>query len=96
MGLCFAFVFLYSCVELFFSINKTDALNAIEIKLSFFAFPVLIFASHYNEMQIKKIVISFVSGCVLVSVINIFRACFLYFFQDFNAFLFGVQLLYAS
>ena len=70
----------------FFSANKSGALNAIEIKLCFFAFPILIFASHYNEMQIKKIVVSFVSGCVLVSVIDIFRACYLYFFQDFNAF----------
>jgi O-antigen ligase len=73
----------------FFSINKADALNAIEIKLSFFAFPILICSSNYNEIQIKKIIISFVSGCVLVSVINIFRACFLYFFQDFNAFFYS-------
>ena len=70
----------------FFSANKEAALNAIEIKLSFLAFPILIFASQYNEMQIKKIVISFVSGCVLVSAIDIFRACYLYFFQDFNSF----------
>jgi O-antigen ligase len=84
--LLFFFVHLLSY---FFSSNKMDALNAIEIKLSFFAFPVLIYSSNYNEMQIKKIIISFVSGCVLVSVINIFRACFLYFFQDFNAFFYS-------
>ena len=70
----------------FFSVNKAGALNAIEIKLSFLAFPILIGASNYNELQIKKIVISFVSGCVLVSVIDIFRAFYLYFFQDFNSF----------
>ncbi len=78
--------FFIHVLSYFFSINKTDALNAIEIKLSFFAFPVLIYSSNYNDIQIKKIIISFVSGCVLVSVINIFRACFLYLFQDFNAF----------
>ena len=78
--------FFIHAVGYFFSANKEGALNAIEIKLCFFAFPLLIFASNYNEMQIKKIVISFVSGCVLVSVIDIFRAFYLYFFQDFNAF----------
>ncbi len=78
--------FLLHSLGYFFSTNKDGALNAIEIKLSFLAFPVLIGTSNYNELQIKKIVISFVSGCVLVSVIDIFRAFYLYFFQDFNAF----------
>ena len=81
--------FFVHVLSYFFSINKIDALNAIEIKLSFFAFPILICSSNYNDIQIKKIIISFVSGCVLVSVINIFRACFLYFFQDFNAFFYS-------
>ncbi len=54
--------FIIHTVGYFFSINKDGALNAIEIKLSFLAFPILIGASNYNELQIKKIVISFVSG----------------------------------
>lgn len=70
----------------FFSANKSEALTAIEIKLSFLAFPILLFASDYNELQVKKIIISFVSGCILVSAMCLFRACFLYFFQDYNAF----------
>ena len=78
--------FLIHALGYFFSVNKSGALNAIEIKLSFLAFPILIGASHYNELQIKKIVTSFVSGCVLVSIIDIFRAFYLYLFQDFNAF----------
>lgn len=78
--------FLIHAFGYFFSNNKDGALNAIEIKLSFLAFPILIGASIYNELQIKKIVTSFVSGCVLVSVIDIFRAFYLYLFQDFNAF----------
>ena len=78
--------FLIHALGYFFSENKAGALNAIEIKLCFLAFPIFIFASNYNELQIKKIVISFVSGCVLVSAIDIFRACYLYIFQDFNAF----------
>lgn len=82
------FFFLHA-VGYFFSYNKSDALTAIEIKLSFLAFPILIFASDYNEMQIKKIVISFVSGCILVSVMCVFRAFYLYLFQDFNAFFYS-------
>lgn len=78
--------FLIHALGYFFSVNKAGALNAIEIKLSFLAFPILIGASNYNDLQIKKIVISFVSGCVMASTINIFRAFYLYYFQDFNAF----------
>ena len=88
MYLLLAF-FIIHAVGYFFSVNKDGALNAIEIKLSFLAFPILIGASNYNELQIKKIVISFISGCVLVSVIDIFRAFYLYFFQDFNAFFYS-------
>lgn len=83
-----SFFFLHA-IGYFFSNNKADALTAIEIKLSFVAFPILLFASDYNEMQVKKIVTSFVSGCILVSVMCLFRACFLYFFQDINAFFYS-------
>ena len=69
----------------FFSDNKSDALTAIEIKLSFLAFPILLFASNYNELQVKKIVISFVSGCILVAFMCLFRAFYLYLFEDVNA-----------
>lgn len=82
------FFFLHA-IGYFFSNNKSEALTAVEIKLSFLAFPILLFASNYNELQVKKIVISFVSGCILVSVMCLFRACFLYFFQDINAFFYS-------
>lgn len=82
------FFFLHA-IGYFFSNNKSEALTAIEIKLSFLAFPILLFASNYNELQVKKIVISFVSGCILVSVMCLFRVCFLYFFQDINAFFYS-------
>jgi O-antigen ligase len=82
------FFFLHA-IGYFFSSNKSEALTAIEIKLSFLAFPILLFASDYNELRVKKIVISFVSGCILVSVMCLFRACFLYFFQDINAFFYS-------
>ena len=79
------FFFLHA-IGFFFSNNKIEALTAIEIKLSFLIVPILFFVTNYNELQIKKIVISFVSGCVLVSVMCLFRAGFLYFFQDTNDF----------
>ena len=69
-----------------FSSNKNGALNAIEIKLSFLIFPLLIFSTNYNQLQIKKIIISFVSGCVLTCAFYIFRAFYFYVFHDFNAF----------
>lgn len=82
----FLLFFLLHSVTYFFSANKHDALNAIEIKLSFLAFPILIFASNYDEVKLKKIMISFVSGSFLVAVFYLFRALFLYFFENTNAF----------
>ena len=81
--------FIIHAIGYFFSIDKTDALNAIEIKLSFLAFPILFFSSHYNELQVKKIVISFVSGCILATFICLLRASYLYVFEDFNAFFYS-------
>jgi O-antigen ligase len=73
----------------FFSTDKADALTAIEIKLSFLVFPILVFASEYNELQLKKIIISFVSGCILACLICLCRAFYLYLFDDFNAFFYS-------
>lgn len=83
-----AFFFIHA-LGYFFSLDKSDALNAIEIKLGFLAFPILVFSSQFNEVQIKKTVISFVSGCVLAIVICLFRAFYLYVFEDVNAFFYS-------
>jgi O-antigen ligase len=82
------FFFLH-VIGYFFSENKSAALSAIEIKLCFLAFPILFFGSHFNNTQVKKIVISYVSGCMLVSFLCIFRACYIYFFEDTNAFFYS-------
>jgi O-antigen ligase len=82
----FFFLHAIGCV---FSNDKAEALSAIEIKLCFLAFPILLFASDYNELQVKKIVISFISGCILVSILCLFRAFYLYLFEDFNAFFYS-------
>ena len=81
--------FLLHVLGYFFSIDKLAALNAIEIKLGFSAFPILIFSSHYTELQIKKILISFVSGCLMAATLCLFRASYLYFFKDINAFFYS-------
>lgn len=81
--------FLLHVVGYFFSENKIESLSAIEIKLCFLAFPILFFGSHFSHTHIKKIVISFVSGCMLVSFLCIFRACYLYFFEDTNSFFYS-------
>jgi len=81
--------FLLHVVGYFFSENKSAALSAVEIKLCFLAFPILFFGSHFNHTQVKKIVISFVSGCLLVSFLCICRAFYLYLFEDVNAFFYS-------
>lgn len=82
------FFFLHA-IAYFFSVNKHEALTSIEIKLSFFAFPILIFSSNYSDIQVKKIAITFVTGCILACMICLFRAFYLFYFQDFNAFFYS-------
>lgn len=82
------FFFLH-IIGYFFSNNKTEALTSIEIKLSFLAFPILFFASNYNELHVKKIITSFVSGCILAAIMCLFRAFYLFYFEDFNAFFYS-------
>ena len=81
--------FLIHVIGYFFSNDKSDALNAIEIKLSFLAFPILIFSSSYHAFNIKKIVIAFVSGCILACIFDLFRAAYLFYFQGVNSFFYS-------
>lgn len=81
--------FLIHVISAFFSINKSEALSSIEIKLCFFAFPVLIFSSSFNELQIKQIAIAFVSGCFISTLFCLLRAVYLYYVSHFNAFFYS-------
>lgn len=72
-----------------YSSNKHEAITSIEVKLSFLAFPILFFASDFNDLQIKKIVVSFVSSCFITSLICLFRAAFLYLYDGTNAFFYS-------
>ncbi len=85
----FILFFVLHVLGYFFSINKAEALSGIEIKLPFIFLPLLIFTSNFNELQLKKIVISFVSGCVLLAFTCLFRATYLYYAMDTNAFFYS-------
>lgn len=69
-----------------FSDNKHEALVSIEGKMSFFAFPLLLFCIDYESLKVKKIVTAFVSGCFISVAICLFRAFGLYFIKDTNSF----------
>ncbi len=81
--------FIVHVLGYWFADNKHDALNAIEIKLGFLAFPILIFSINYSELEIKKIITSFVSGNLLAAFFCLFRATYLYLFEDMNAFFYS-------
>ncbi len=81
--------FVIHALGYFFSINKAEALSSIEIKLPFIFLPFLIFTSNFNELRLKKIVISFVSGCMILAFTCLFRATYLYYTMDLNAFFYS-------
>lgn len=81
-----ALFFLIHVLGLFYSENKHEAGTAIEIKLSFLAFPLLFFSHKFNESQLLKVVTTFVSSCFLVCVSCLFRAFYLHYFKDIDAF----------
>ena len=81
--------FIIHALGYFFSINKAEALSSIEIKLPFILLPFLVFTSNFNELQLKKITISFVSGCLILAFACLFRATYLYYAMDVNAFFYS-------
>ena len=81
--------FIVHVLGYWFSENKHDALNAIEIKLGFLAFPILIFSINYSDIEIKKIITSFVSGNTLAAFFCLFRATYLYLLENMNAFFYS-------
>jgi O-antigen ligase len=89
MELYFHFIFHLTRIRLFLSINKAEALSSIEVKLPFIFLPFLIFTSNFNELQLKKITISFVSGCMILAFTCLFRATYLYYAMDTNAFFYS-------
>ncbi len=78
--------FLLHVLGLFYSDNKHEAGIAIEIKLSFLAFPLLFFSHKFNVSELLKVVTTFVSSCFLNCVSCLFRAFYLHYFKDIDAF----------
>lgn len=72
-----------------FSDNRHEALVSIEGKMSFFAFPLLLFCIDYEALKVKKIVTAFVSGCFISVMICLFRAAGLYVLNDVNSFFYS-------
>ena len=78
----FVLFFLIHAIDYFFSLNKIEALTAIEIKLGFIAFPLLIFSQKLDTNSVKKICYSFVIGVISCTVFNFIRAFYFYFSEN--------------
>lgn len=102
--ICFAF-FLMHAIAWFFTDNREEANRAIEIKLGFFAFPLLIFSQDYNRIDLRKAIKFFAYGTLAVTFFNIMRAVYYYFtlhetkyfyYSDFSFFMHsGYYAMYA-
>lgn len=57
--------------------NTKEAATAIEIKLSFLAFPYFFFLFKISEYTIKKMATAFVSGCMFALIVCLIRATWL-------------------
>lgn len=70
------FFFLLTCISAFLSDNKQEGLFGIEVKLTMFFFPYLLFCFEWPLQILKRCVVAFVSGCFFASVYLIGRAFF--------------------
>lgn len=85
--LLFIAVYLYYLIGMSYSENKSFGWNDLGMKLSLFIFPFLLPGEKINlSTNLRWVFNSFIAGCLLSSIILIFRACYLYFAKDQNAF----------
>jgi O-antigen ligase len=66
--------------------NKIEAGITIEMKGSFLIFPILFFSHSYSYSEIKKILLSFIIGCISACLFCITRASYFYLFKNENVF----------
>ncbi len=66
--------YLSTILSAIFSKNKTEAFSAMEVKMSFFFFPYLMFCFKWPIDILRRCVISFVSGCFFACLYLIGRA----------------------
>jgi O-antigen ligase len=82
-----SFFFLH-VIAYFFSENKREAMSAIEIKLSFLVFPLLLFTQEINRTSLRTIGRCFALGVLSVSLINIGRAFYYFLIEHDSSHLF--------
>ncbi len=76
-------------ISAMFSQNTKEAVTAIEVKLSFLAFPYFFFLFKFEEGTIQRVVSAFVSGCLFALVLLLLRATWLYFSTGDNYFFYN-------
>ena len=76
-------------ISALFSENKKEAITAVEVKLSFLAFPYFFFLFKFNEGTVKRIVSAFVSGCLFALLFLLVRATWLYVSTGDNYFFYN-------
>jgi O-antigen ligase len=87
--LMFGFLVLH-CISAFFSHNKHEASTAIEVKLSFLAFPYFFFLYKIKDSTVKRMAIAFVTGCFFALMICLVRATYIYFASGQNEFFYNL------
>ncbi|MBS1637637.1 MAG: O-antigen ligase family protein [Bacteroidetes bacterium] len=78
--------FLLHVLALFYTANHGEGGFSIEIKLSFLAFPMVLFTHAFSREILLKILGSFVVGCVFSCLFNIARASYYYISEGINYF----------
>lgn len=87
--------FLITCISAVLSSNHSDAVSAIEIKISFVVLPYLLFCFNWPVDVLKRFVVAFVSGCLFACIYLIVRATIYavnghpeyYFYTSFSDFI---------
>lgn len=85
--------FALSLLSNFLFYNPKDPLSAVEVKLSFLLFPFLFFLFKFDTEVTKRIVVSFVSGCMFACLICIARA-FMYLFEGDSSYFYYSNFSY--
>ncbi len=85
--------FILTVISNFIFYNANDPLNAIEIKLSFLLFPFLFFLFEINYLVARRIIASFVSGCLFACIVCIGRA-FKHLFQGDSSYFYYSNFSY--
>ena len=82
----FCSLFLVYLFGLLHTSNMQSGKFDIQVKLSLFAFPLLLLNSNFDKKEISKILMAFIFGCFLTSIICFFYAIYSYFALAKNIF----------